>query len=130
MGLGGAGRDDANDFFVLSLLERMDHYKDRSRPNSPNRYPSFLVVKCLIPLRDCEWIVEGQSRGLKANVVLAKVPPVLGFVPFESHNEPRSDQDIGSPALSQYMCTYNHTFSYPFIDPLSSGVAFTLATGL
>jgi hypothetical protein len=42
--------------------------------------------------------------------VLAKVPPVLGFVPFKSHSKRCFHQNIGVHRLSQYTCTYIYAF--------------------
>lgn len=85
MGLGRAGRNDANDFFVVPLVERVHNQQDRTRSDSADRDPAFLGVIREVTLRDRVRVVENQNGGFKANVVLAEVLPALVFVPFKSH---------------------------------------------
>jgi hypothetical protein len=68
VGLGGASRDDTNDFFVV-----------------------FLILKSDVMLRNRVGIVENENGGLKANIVLAKILAVLVLIPYELHSKSRQD---------------------------------------
>lgn len=89
MGLGGAGRDNADDFFVVLLIKLMNDEKNRARSDRSDRYPSFLVVEVLVTLRDCVWVVKNKNGSFKTNVVLAKLLPALAVVPLKSHSRSR-----------------------------------------
>jgi hypothetical protein len=85
VGLGGTSRDDADNFFVVLLMKRMNDQQNRTRPYGSHRYPAFLIPKGKVQLRDRIRIVENENRSFKTNIMLAKVLPVLILVPFKSH---------------------------------------------
>jgi hypothetical protein len=55
------------------------------------RYPTFLILKSDVTLRNRVGIVENENGGFKANIVLAKILSVLVLVPYESHSRRRQD---------------------------------------
>ena len=91
MGLGGASRDDANDFFFVFFIKGMNDQQNRTRPYGSNRYPAFLVVKGAVALCNGVRIVENENGSFKANIVLAKILAVLVLIPYESHSKSRQD---------------------------------------
>ncbi len=106
MGLSGASRDDANHFFVAYFPIGMDNQENRTWSYGTNRYPAFLLVKGGVTPRNRARVVKDENRSFKANIVLAKVLPVLGLVPFKSHGGPRQKQPIPENQRCQYVCTY------------------------
>ena len=81
MGLGGASRDDTNDFFVVFLIKSMNDQQYRTRPYGSDRYPTFLILESDVTLRNRVEIVENENGSLKANIVLAKILAVLVLIP-------------------------------------------------
>ena len=106
MGLSGASRDDANHFFAVRFPIGMDNQEDRTCSYGTNRYPAFFLVKGGVTLRNRARVVKDENRSFEANIVLAKVLPVLGLVPFKSHGGPRQKQPIPENQGCQYVCTY------------------------
>lgn len=51
MRLGGAGRDDANDFLIVLFIKRMDDQKNRTETYGPNSELAFLFVKGGVTVR-------------------------------------------------------------------------------
>jgi hypothetical protein len=49
--LGGAGRDDANDFLIVLFIKSMDDQKNRTETYGPNSEPAFLFVKGGVKVR-------------------------------------------------------------------------------
>ena len=90
MGLGGASRDDANDFFFVFFIKSMNDQQNRTRPYGSDRYPTFLILSD-VTLRNRVGIVENENGSFKANIVLAKILAVLVLIPYESHSRSRQD---------------------------------------
>ena len=91
MGLGGASRDDANDFFFfVFFIKSMNDQQNRTRPYGSDRYPTFLILSD-VTLRNRVGIVENENGSFKANIVLAKILAVLVLIPYESHSKSRQD---------------------------------------
>ena len=61
MRFGGASRDDANDFLVVFLIERMDYQQNRTWPYGSDRYPAFLIHKRAVTLRYGIGVIENQK---------------------------------------------------------------------
>ena len=95
---------------MLFLIKRMYDQQNRARPDSSNRYPAFVILEGKVTLGDGIGIVEDKRRGLKADIMLTKVPPVLVFVPFKSHSRSLQKQDSDLNPICQYICTYITTF--------------------
>ncbi len=106
MGFSGASRDDANHFFAVRFPIGMDNQENRTWSYGTNRYPAFLLVKGGVTLSNRARVVKDENRSFEANIVLAKVLPVLGLVPFKSHGGPRQKQPIPENQGCQYVCTY------------------------
>jgi len=87
MRLCGACRNDANDFFILLLVDRMYDKQNRARLDGADGYPAFLILECVVTPGDGIGIVENELRSLEANIVLAKVLPILAIIPFKSHSQ-------------------------------------------
>jgi hypothetical protein len=104
---GGASRNNANDLFIFFLTKCVYDQQNRARPDSSNCYPAFFILECQVALGDGIGIVEDKRRGLKADIMLAKVPPVLVLRPFKSHSRSLQKQDRDLDQMCQYMCTYN-----------------------
>lgn len=85
MGFGGAGRDDANDFFVVIFIKGMDNHEDRSRSYRSDRDPALLIVRVVVSPRNGVGIIENENGSLKPDVMFAKVLAVLVLVPRKSH---------------------------------------------
>ena len=90
MGLGGASRDDANDFFFVFFIKSMNDQQNRTRPYGSDRYPTFLILSD-VTLRNRVGIVENEYGSFKPNIVLAKILAVLVLIPYESHSKSRQD---------------------------------------
>ena len=89
MGLGGASRDDANDFFFfVFFIKSMNDQQNRTRPYGSDRYPTFLILSD-VTLRNRVGIVENENGSFKANIVLAKILAVLVLIPYELHGKRR-----------------------------------------
>ena len=86
MRLGGASGDDANDFFVVFLIIRMDNQQNRTRPYGSNRYPAFLILIGEVTLGNRIGVVENQNSRFEAHIMLATVLAVLVLIPFISHS--------------------------------------------
>lgn len=91
MRLGGAGRDDANDFFVVFLTECVDNQQNRTGSYGAHGYPPFLIVKGIVALRHSVGIIEDKNSSFKANIVFGEVLAILVLVPCESHSRSRQD---------------------------------------
>jgi hypothetical protein len=57
-------------------------------------------------LCDSVRIIENENSRFKANIVLAKVLPVLVLIPFKSYSWSRLTESIVYGPQSQYICTY------------------------
>jgi hypothetical protein len=92
VGLGGASRDDPNDFFFVFVffIKSMNDQQNRTRPYGSDRYPTFLILSD-VTLRNRVGIVENENGSFKANIVLAKILAVLVLIPYESHSKSRQD---------------------------------------
>jgi len=80
--LGGASRNDANDFLVFFLIKRMHYGQNRAPSDGTNCYPSFLIVKSEVALHKSVGIIENENCCFKANIMLSKIPSILVFIPF------------------------------------------------
>lgn len=107
MGLRCAGRDDANNFFVVFLIVRVNDQKNGTRPDGPNRHPAFLIVMAEITLRHGIRILKRQNRSFKTNIMLIAVPTVLALIPFKSHGVPPQTELNCRTLICQYVCAYN-----------------------
>jgi hypothetical protein len=85
MRLSSTSRNDPDDFFTLFLIESMHDQQNRTGPYGSNRYPSLFIFRSEVALRESVGIIENEHGRFKTNVVLAKVLPVLLFIPFKSH---------------------------------------------
>jgi len=81
VGLGGAGRDDADDFFIVVFIKGMDNQKARSRSYRSDGYPTLFIAGVVVSLRNGVGIVENENGSLKANVCLRRFWRFL----FSSH---------------------------------------------
>jgi hypothetical protein len=70
---GGASRNNANDLFIFFLTKCVYDQQNRARSDSSNCYPAFFILECQVALGDGIGIVEDKRRGLKADIMLAKV---------------------------------------------------------
>src|SRR5215831_8281017 len=104
--LSSASRNNTDDLFPLFLIERMHNQQNRAWPDRSHRYPSLLIFKSEIALCDSVGIIENENSRFKANIVLAKVLPVLVLIPFKSHSWSRLTESIICVSLRQYICTY------------------------
>ena len=86
MRLGGAGGDDANNFFVVFHIIRMDNQQNRARSNGSNRYPAFLILAGGVGLGNRIGVVENQNSRFEAHIMLAAVSAVLVLIPFIAHS--------------------------------------------
>jgi hypothetical protein len=102
----GTSRNNTDDFFILFLMESMRDQQNRTRPYGPNCDPSLFIFKSEVALRKSVGIIENENRRFKANIVLAKVLPVLAFVPFKLQGLPLQTQDRLPQQACQYICTY------------------------
>ena len=93
MRFGGASRDDANDFLVVFLMERMNYEQNRTRPYGSDRYPAFLIHKRGVTLRYGIGVIEHQDGSFKPNIMLAKILTVLVLIPFKSHRRQLQEQN-------------------------------------
>jgi hypothetical protein len=107
-----ASRNDTDDFFPLFLIECMHDEQNRTRPYGPNRYPSLLIFKSEVTLRKGIGIIENEHGRFKANIVLAKVLPILLLIPFKSHSWSRPGQIMIFLRDCQYICTYINCSCY------------------
>ena len=73
-------------------MKRVDDQQNRTRAYGANGYPAFLIIEVWVTLRNSVGIVENENGGLKTNVMLAEVLPVLFLIPFESHGGLRQRQ--------------------------------------
>jgi hypothetical protein len=103
VGLGGAGRDDANDFLIVVFIEGMDNQKDRSRSYGSDGYPTLLLAGVVISSRNGVGIIENENGSFKANVMLTKVLAVLVLVPCKSHSNARYTAYLSGKAMSIYL---------------------------
>ena len=85
MRLSSTGRNDTDDFFALFLIESMDDQQNRTGAYGSNGYPPLLIFRSEVALGKSIGIIENEHGRFKANIVLAKVLPVLMFIPFKSH---------------------------------------------
>ena len=85
MRLSSTGRNDTDDFFPLFLIERMDDQQNRTGAYGSNGYPPPLIFRTEVALGKSIGIIENEHCRFKTNIVLAKVLPVLLFIPFKSH---------------------------------------------
>src|SRR6267378_8713935 len=85
VGLGGAGRDDANDFLIGVFIKSVDDQEDRSRSYGSDGYPTFLIAGVFVSSRNGVGIIENENGSLKPHVMFANVLAVLVFVPCKSH---------------------------------------------
>ena len=106
MGLGGASRDDANDFFFVFFIKSMNDQQNRTRPYGSDRYPTFLILSD-VTLRNRVGIVENENGRFEANIVLVKVLPVLLLVPLKSHGSSRLRENTVLARVCQYICMYS-----------------------
>ncbi len=97
MDLGRTSRDDANDFFIVLFIERMDDEKNRARCQGTDGDPALLAVERPVALCNGARIVEYQRRSFKTNTMLRQVVPALVLVPLKAHDEPLK---TGWPAVS------------------------------
>jgi len=67
--------------------------KNRTSPQGSKRYPTLFCFERQIAQSKSEWVVENQNSRLKANVVFAKVLPVLAVIPFKSHGRLRTAKE-------------------------------------
>jgi hypothetical protein len=63
----------------------MNHHRNRSRTNSAEGNPAVFFVARFISPRQGIGIIKDKNCGLKANIMLEQVLPILVFVPFETH---------------------------------------------
>lgn len=85
----------------------MHDEQNRTSPYGSKRNPPFFCLKGQIALSKCVRVVENQNGRFKANVVLAKVLPVLAIVPFKSHGRLRPSKNTAAPRQCQYSCMYS-----------------------
>jgi len=107
VGLGGASRDDTNDFFVVFLIKSMNDQQYRTRPYGSDRYPTFLILESDVTLRNRVGIIENENGRFEANIVIMKVLPVLLLVPFKSPGPPRLGENTILARVCQYICMYS-----------------------
>jgi hypothetical protein len=105
--LGRARGDDPNHFFTALFLKRMDNQENRAGSYGSNCDPAQFIFESVVTPRNGAGIVENKDCGFKANIMLAKVPPVFALVPFKSHGKSLQEQRSGFPFKCQYICTYN-----------------------
>ena len=103
MGLGGAGRDDANDFLIVVFIKSVDDQEDRSRSYGSDGYPTFLIAGVFVSSRNGVGIIENENGSLKPHVMFAKVLAVLVFVPCKSHGSARNLAYLLGRAMSIYL---------------------------
>ena len=103
MGLGGAGRDDANDFRIGVFIKSVDDQEDRSRSYGSDGYPTFLIAGVFVSSRNGVGIIENENGSLKPHVMFAKVLAVLVFVPCKSRGSARNLAYLLGRAMSIYL---------------------------
>ncbi len=64
----------------------MDNQENRTWSYGSNCYPAFFIVKGVVTSRNSVRIVENENSGFKADIMLAKVLPVLVLVPLKPHS--------------------------------------------
>jgi len=106
MRLSSTSRNDTDDFFTLFLIESMHDQQNRTGAYGSDRYPSLLIFRSEVALRKRVGIIENEHGCFKANIVFAKVLPVLLFIPFKSHSLLRPRQNMAFGPRCQYICTY------------------------
>ena len=105
MGLGGACRDDANDFLVVIFIKGMDNQEDRSGSYRPDGDPALLILRVVVSPRNGVGIIENENGSLKPDVMFAKVLAVLVLVPRKSHGNDTIQHNYKN-GFCQYSCTY------------------------
>ena len=85
MRLSSTSRNDTDDFFTLFLIESMHDQWNRTGPYGSNRYPSLFIFRSEVALRKSVGVIENEHGRFKADIVPAKVLPVLLFIPFKSN---------------------------------------------
>src|SRR6267378_5379184 len=121
VGLGGAGRDDANDFLIGVFIKSVDDQEDRSRSYGSDGYPTFLIAGVFVSSRNGVGIIENENGSLKPHVMFAKVLAVLVFVPCKSHGSARNLAYLLGRAMSIYLYVHREpvpqvALFYPAFD--------------
>lgn len=82
-------------------------HHEQNRPLAYCAYcdPPFFRLEARISLCDRKWILKHESRGFKANLVLAQISVVLVLVPLKSHQAEKIRISQASSDC-QYICTY------------------------
>src|SRR5258708_33526714 len=60
VGLGGAGRDDANDFLIGVFIKSVHDQEDRSRSYGSDGYPTFLIAAAFVSSRNGVGIIPNE----------------------------------------------------------------------
>jgi len=89
VGLGGAGRDDANDFLIGVFIKSVDDQEDRSRSYGSDGYPTFLIAGVFVSSRNGVGIIENENGSFKTDVMFAQALPALVLIPLKSHSLPQ-----------------------------------------
>ncbi len=80
-----ARRNDVDDLLAVLFVPCVNFQHDHSSADCPERDPAFFFVGRFVFQRQRIGIVKNENCGLKANIVLEQVLPILVFVPFETH---------------------------------------------
>lgn len=78
-------RYDPNRLLTVVFEPRVYNQQQGRAFDEAHRDPAFLILAERITLSQREGIVKYQYRSLEADRVLQEVPPVLFFVPLETH---------------------------------------------
>jgi hypothetical protein len=85
----------------------MNDKKHNSPVDGSQSDPPLLVFGKLVDLGQCTRVIENESRGLKANIVLKQILSILVLVPFKSHGRHRAHNNHSkNDAICQYTCMY------------------------
>ncbi len=74
---------------------------------APTVIQAFLILKSDVTLGNRVGIIENENGRFKANILLAKILPVLLLVPFKSHGSPRLRENTVLARVCQYICMYS-----------------------
>src|SRR5438445_1643095 len=84
----------------------MKDQENRTRPYGSDRYPTFLILKNDVTLRNRVGIVENENGNFKANIVLVKILAVVVLIPDESHSKSRQDSiSVEMKCVSTFVLT-------------------------
>src|SRR5205809_5128413 len=75
-----SSRDDADFFFTIFFLNRVNHQQERDSAGQTDCMPAFLIIYNRIQVRHRPWINKDPRGGSERNVVLSLVDAVLAFI--------------------------------------------------